>query len=85
MAENNKQLQEAKKLLEEINILRGKLNQTPLKMTDSEAVQNVQSLRNELKGVRNSFAEVDESELVSMIKLELSLLNLKTNPVLYRE
>jgi DNA repair ATPase RecN len=61
MAENNKQLQEAKKLLEEINILRGKLNQTPLKMTDSEAVQKVQSLRNELKGVRNSFAEVDES------------------------
>ena len=61
MAENNKQLQEAKKLLEEINILRGKLNQTPLKMTDGEAVQNVQSLRNELKGVRNSFAEVDES------------------------
>lgn len=61
MAENNKQLEEAKKLLQEINTLRGKLNQTPLKMTDSEAVQNVQSLRNELKGVQNSFEDIDDS------------------------
>ena len=46
MAENNKQLEEAKRLLQEINTLRAKLNQTPLKMTDGDAVQNVQSLRN---------------------------------------
>lgn len=61
MAENNKQLEEAKKLLQEINTLRGKLNQTPLKMTDGEAVQNIQSLRNELKGVQKSFEDVDSS------------------------
>lgn len=61
MAENNKQLQEAKKLLEEINLLRAKLNQAPLKMTDSDAVQNIQSLRNELKGVQNSFEDIDDS------------------------
>jgi hypothetical protein len=61
MAENNKQLEEAKKLLQEINILRGRLNQTPLKMTDSDAVQNIQSLRNELKGVQKSFEDVDTS------------------------
>lgn len=61
MAENNKQLEEAKKLLQEINTLRGRLNQTPLKMTDSDAVQNIQSLRNELKGVQKSFEDVDTS------------------------
>lgn len=57
MAENNKQLEEAKRLLQEINTLRAKLNQVPLKMTDSDAVQNIQSLRNELKGVQNSFED----------------------------
>ncbi len=61
MAENNKQLEEAKKLLQEINTLRARLNQTPLKMTDSDAVQNIQSLRNELKGVQKSFEDVDSS------------------------
>lgn len=61
MAENNKQLQEAKKLLEEINLLRAKLNQAPLKMTDGDAVQNIQSLRNELRGVQKSFEDVDSS------------------------
>jgi hypothetical protein len=61
MAENNKQLEEAKKLLQDINTLRGRLNQTPLKMTDSDAVQNIQSLRNELKGVQKSFEDVDTS------------------------
>ncbi len=58
---DNKELQEAKKLLQEINTLRGRLNQTPLKMTDSDAVQNIQSLRNELKGVQKSFEDVDTS------------------------
>ena len=59
MAENNKQLEEAKRLLQEINTLRAKLNQTPLKMSDGDAVQNIQTLRNELKGVQKSFEDVD--------------------------
>ena len=61
MAENNKQLEEAKRLLQEINTLRAKLNQTPLNMTDGEAVKNIQSLRNELKGVQNSFEDTADS------------------------
>jgi hypothetical protein len=61
MAQNNKELQEAKKLLEDINLLRAKLNQAPKIMSDSEAVQNLQSLRNELKGVQNSFEDIDDS------------------------
>jgi len=61
MAENNKQLEEAKRLLQEINTLRAKLNQTPLVYTDSEAVKNIQSLRNELKGVQNSFEDTTGS------------------------
>jgi len=61
MADNNKQLQEAKKLLQEINTLRARLNQQPLNLTDSEAVAQVQSLRNELKGVQRSFEDVDDS------------------------
>jgi len=58
---DNKELQEAKKLLQEINNLRAKLNQTPLNMTDGEAVKNIQSLRNELRGVQKSFEDVDTS------------------------
>jgi DNA repair ATPase RecN len=58
---DNKELQEAKKLLQEINTLRGKLSQTPLNMTDADAVKNIQSLRNELLGVQNSFKDVDDS------------------------
>jgi hypothetical protein len=61
MAENNKQLEEAKRLLQEINTLRAKLNQTPLVYTDGEAVKNIQSLRNELKGVQNSFEDTADS------------------------
>lgn len=58
---DNKELQEAKRLLQEINTLRARLNQEPLNMTDSEAVKNIQSLRNELKGVQNSFQDIDDS------------------------
>jgi uncharacterized phage infection (PIP) family protein YhgE len=61
MAQNNKELEEAKRLLQEINTLRAKLNQTPLVYTDSEAVKNIQSLRNELKGVQNSFEDTADS------------------------
>jgi len=58
---DNRQLEEAKRLLQEINTLRARLNQQPLTMTDADAVANVQSLRNELRGVQNAFQDVDDS------------------------
>jgi hypothetical protein len=58
---DNKELQEAKKLLQEINLLRAKLDQKPLVLTDSEAVQQIQRLRNELKGAQKDFENIDDS------------------------
>ena len=47
--QQNARLLEAKKLIEDINRLRGQMNQEPLKLGDIEAVNNMQSLRNEFK------------------------------------
>lgn len=61
MAEDIKKLQEAKKLLQEINTLRAKLNQDPLNLTDEEAVNQIERLRNELKGAQKGFEDVADS------------------------
>ena len=50
-ANDNTQLEEARRLLQEINTLRARMNQQPLTITPAAAVQNMQSLRNELRGV----------------------------------
>ena len=60
-ANDNTQLEEARRLLQEINTLRAKMNQQPLTLTPADAVQNMQSLRNELRGVQSEFGEIDNT------------------------
>ena len=60
-ANDNSQLEEARRLLQEINTLRARMNQQPLTLTPADAVQNMQSLRNELRGIQSQFGEVDNT------------------------
>ena len=60
-ANDNTQLEEARRLLQEINTLRARMNQQPLTLTPADAVQNMQSLRNELRGVQSQFGEIDNT------------------------
>jgi len=59
--QNNARLFEAKKLIEDINRLRGQMNQEPLQLGDAEAVRNMQSLRNEFKQLASDIGDVDNS------------------------
>ena len=59
--QNNAKLFEAKKLIEDINRLRGQMNQEPMILGDVEAVQNMQSLRNEFKSLASDIGDVDNS------------------------
>ena len=68
MVNNNKQQQEynaslaqAKKLIQDINRLRSQLNQDPLKLGDTEAVNNIQSLRNEFQQLANDIGGVNNT------------------------
>lgn len=68
MVNNNKQQQEynaslaqAKKLIQDINRLRSQLDQDPLKLGDTEAVNNIQSLRNEFKQLANDIGGVNNT------------------------
>lgn len=56
---DNRQLEEARRLLQEINTLRARLNQQPLRVADADAVSDLQSLRNELRGVQAQFGETE--------------------------
>ena len=59
--QENIRLQEAKKLIQDINRLRVQMNQEPLKLGDTEAVKNIQSLRNEFKQLARDIGNVDSS------------------------
>jgi len=59
--EENIRLQEAKKLIQDINSLRVQMNQEPLKLGDAEAVKGIQSLRNEFKQLARDIGDVDNS------------------------
>ena len=59
--QQNARLLEAKRLIEDINRLRGQMNQEPLKLGDTEAVNNMQSLRNEFKQLASDIENVDNS------------------------
>ena len=59
--QENIRLQEAKKLIQDINRLRVQMNQEPLKLGDTEAVRNIQSLRNEFKQLARDIGDVDNS------------------------
>ena len=59
--QENIRLQEAKKLIQDINRLRVQMNQEPLKLGDTEAVKNIQSLRNEFKQLARDIGDVDNS------------------------
>jgi DNA-binding transcriptional regulator YdaS (Cro superfamily) len=59
--QENIRLQEAKKLIQDINRLRVQMNQEPLNLGDTEAVKNIQSLRNEFKQLARDIGDVDNS------------------------
>ncbi len=59
--QENIRLQEAKKLIQDINRLRVQMNQEPLKLGDAGAVKNIQSLRNEFKQLARDVGDVDNS------------------------
>ncbi len=59
--QENARLQEAKKLIQDINRLRIQMNQEPLSLSDNTAVKNIQSLRNEFKQLARDIGDVDNS------------------------
>ena len=57
--QENARLQEAKKLIQDINRLRVRMSQEPLTLADSEAVKNIQSLKNEFRQLARDIGDVD--------------------------
>lgn len=60
-ANDNRQLEEARRLLQEINTLRARLNQQPLNLTPENAVRDMQSLHQQLRGIQSQFADTADS------------------------
>ena len=57
----NDDLREGKKLLEELNILRRKLNQTPLRLTDDETTRQLRSLPEDIERAKKALSDMEGS------------------------
>lgn len=57
----NDDLREGKKLLEELNILRRKLNQTPLRLTDEETTRQLKSLPEDIERAKLALSDMEGS------------------------
>ena len=72
----NEDLEKGKKLLEELNVLRRKMNKEPIKLSDAETVKQLKSLPSDIRAARNSMADLvgsatDLFERVKSISSEL--------------
>jgi hypothetical protein len=84
-ANDNSQLEEARRLLQEINTLRARLNQNPLTLTPENAVQDMESLRQQLRGIQAQFGEVEGTATSLYDRVRAISLEFKNQPAVMQK
>jgi hypothetical protein len=82
---DNSQLEEARRLLQEINTLRARLNQNPLTLTPENAVQDMESLRQQLRGIQAQFGEVEGTATSLYDRVRAISLEFKNQPAIMQK
>lgn len=79
----NEDLEKGKKLLAELNSLRRKMNQDPLKLSDAETIKQLKSLPGDIKNARAALADMlgTASDLYDRIKNITSEIKGQENPM----